>query len=86
MKRALHFATKPNYMDIQFYYYYYFFLGGGGTLLWSVHLCSQNSFSRDNDDLRSLIEKHVVVFVKGNLPQKSSKSLSELKLPPPPPK
>ena len=42
-----------------------------GTLLWSVCLCSQSSISRANGDRRSQIEKHAVVSVRSNLPQKS---------------
>ena len=47
------------------------------------YICSQNSFSRANGDRRSLIEKHVVVFVRSNLPQKLSTVLSELEFVPP---
>ena len=54
-----------------------------GTLLWSVRLRSQNSISRANGERRSQIEKHVVVSVRSNLPQKSSTVLSEPKFGPP---
>ena len=54
-----------------------------GTLLWSVRPRSQSSISRTNGDRRSQIEKHVVVSVRSNLPQKSSTVLSEPKFGPP---
>ena len=56
-----------------------------GTLLWSVRLCWQSSISRANGDRCSQVEKHVVVSVRSNLPQKSSTVLSEPKFRHPPP-
>ena len=78
MKRALHFATKLNYRDIQKCNRFL------GTLLWSVRLCSQSNTSRANGDRPSQIERHVVVSVRSNnLPQKCSTVLTEPKFGPP---
>ena len=54
-----------------------------GTLLWSVHLYSHNSIFRSSEDQHSQIEKHMVICVRRNLPQKSSTVLSEPKFGPP---
>ena len=78
MKRALHFSTKLNSRDIK---------KCNGFLVPSYDLFasvfSQSSISRANGDRRSEIEKHVVVSVRSDLPQKSSTVLSEPKFGPP---
>ena len=50
------------------------------------YLCLQSSSSCANSNLRLPIEKHVVISVRSNLPQKSSTVLSEPKFGPPNPK
>ena len=49
-----------------------------------VRLRSQNSISRANGDRRSQIEKHVVVSVRSNLPQKVQQSFLNQSLDPAP--
>ena len=78
MKRALHFSTKLNSRDIK---KCNGFVVPCYDLFASVF--SQSSIFRVNGDRRSEIEKHVVVSVRSDLPQKSSTVLSEPKIGPP---
>ena len=77
MKRALHFSTKLNSSDIK---KCNGFLVPCYDLFASVF--SQSSIFRANGDRRSEIEKHVVVSVRSDLPQKSSTVLSKPKFGP----
>ena len=73
MKHTLHFKFQ-GYSKVQFFL---------GTLLGSVRLCSQSNISGANGNQHLQIEKHMIVSVRSNLPQKSSAVLSEPKFGPP---
>ena len=75
MKRALHFATKLNSRDIQKCNCF------GYPPMSCSPLLAKQSFPSNRrpatGDRRSQIEKHVVVSVRNNLPQKSSTVVSD---------
>ena len=80
MKHALHFATNLNSRDIQTCNC---LLLPSYALFASFCLYSRWSISRANSNRHSQIEKHVAVFVRSNMPQKSPTVPSEPKFGPP---